>query len=70
MEELQSALDHKAVENAMERGTFQEKDQLVATAAEMVKLAGDNLYSHVLDRAFMIVFIKFGRNKRNRTDDK
>lgn len=39
MEELQSALDHKAVENAMERGTFQEKDQLVATAAEMVKLA-------------------------------
>lgn len=58
MEELQSALDHKAVENAMERGTFQEKDQLVATAAEMVKLAGDNLYSHVLDRSFMIVFIK------------
>ena len=52
IEELQSALDHKAVENAMERGTFQEKDQLVSTAAEMVKLAGENLYSHVLDRSF------------------
>ena len=62
MEELQSALDHKAVENAMERGTFQEKDQLVATAAEMVKLAGDNLYSHVLDRSFHDSLYKIGRN--------
>ena len=62
IEELQSALDHKAVENAMERGTFQEKDQLVSTAAEMVKLAGENLYSHVLDRSFHDSLYKIGRN--------
>ena len=52
MEELQNALDHEAVKNAMERGTIQEKDQLLATATEMVRLASDNLYSHVLDRSF------------------
>lgn len=62
MEELQSALDHAAVRNAMERGTDQEKDQLVATAAEMVRLASDNLYSHVLDRSFHDSLYKIGRN--------
>ena len=62
MEELQSALDHKAVENAMEHGTVQEKEQLIETAAEMVKLAEDNLYSHVLDRSFHDSLYKIGRN--------
>ena len=62
MEELQNALDHEAVKNAMERGTIQEKDQLVATATEMVRLASDNLYSHVLDRSFHDSLYKIGRN--------
>ena len=46
----------------MERGTIQEKDQLVATATEMVRLASDNLYSHVLDRSFHDSLYKIGRN--------
>ena len=62
MEELQNALDHEAVKNAMERGTIQEKDQLLATATEMVRLASDNLYSHVLDRSFHDSLYKIGRN--------
>jgi GntR family transcriptional repressor for pyruvate dehydrogenase complex len=62
MEELQNALDHEAVKNAMERGTIQEKGQLVATATEMVRLASDNLYSHVLDRSFHDSLYKIGRN--------
>ena len=62
MEELQNALDHEAVKNAMERGMIQEKEQLVATATEMVRLASDNLYSHVLDRSFHDSLYKIGRN--------
>ena len=62
IEELQSALDHKAIQNALERGTPREKEQLVSTATEMVKLASDNLYSHVLDRSFHDNLYKIGRN--------
>ena len=54
--------DEEASKNVMERGTIQEKDQRLATATEMVRLASDNLYSHVLDRSFHDSLYKIGRN--------
>lgn len=62
IQELQTVLDHKAVENAMERGTLEEKEKLIAIASEMVKLASANIYSHVLDRSFHDKLYKIGRN--------
>lgn len=62
IEELQSILDHKAVQNALERATDQEKEEMVATATEMVKLASDRIFSHVLDDVFHKTFYRAGRN--------
>ena len=62
MQELQNTLDHQAVQNAMERGTKEEKQELVSLATEMVRLASDNLYSHILDHSFHSKLYEIGRN--------
>lgn len=62
MEELQSTLDHQAVQNAMSRATEAEKDRLIATAEELVRLADTNQYSHVLDLSFHTMLYEVGRN--------
>ena len=67
MEELQNALDHEAVKNAMERGTIQEKDQLLATATEMVRLASELQESKIQFLKFICNYfnkIKSGNGKR------
>ena len=40
LQELQNTLDHQAVENAMERATDEEKQQLISLASEMVRRRG------------------------------
>ncbi|HJC35085.1 MAG TPA: GntR family transcriptional regulator [Candidatus Mediterraneibacter faecavium] len=62
LQELQNTLDHQAVENAMERATDEEKQQLISLASEMVRLASDNLYSHILDHSFHSKLYEIGRN--------
>lgn len=62
IQELQSTLDHQAVENAMKRGTDEEKQQLISLASEMVRLASDNLYSHILDHSFHSKLYEIGCN--------
>lgn len=62
IQELQRTLDHQAVENAMERGTEDEKRQLISLASEMARLASDNIYSHILDHSFHSKLYKIGRN--------
>lgn len=62
IQELQSTLDHLAVRNAMERGTDEEKKQLISLATEMVRLASDNLYSHILDHSFHSKLYEIGHN--------
>ena len=67
MEELQNALDHEAVKNAMERGTIQEKDQLLATATEMVRLASELQESKIQFLKFICNYsnkVKSGNGKR------
>lgn len=62
LEELQSTLDHQAVKNAMERASAKEKESLISVASEMVRLASENLYSHVLDLSFHSSLYEIGRN--------
>ena len=62
MQELQSTLDHQAVQNAIERGTDEEKQQLISLASEMVRLASENLYSHILDHSFHSKLYEIGQN--------
>lgn len=62
MQELQTTLDHQAVKNALERGTKEEKKELISLASEMVRLSEDNLYSHILDHSFHSKLYKIGRN--------
>lgn len=60
--ELQSCLDHQAVGNAMKRATAEEKKEMVSIADEMVKLADENIYSHILDHSFHSKLYQSGRN--------
>ena len=46
----------------MKRGTDEEKQQLISLASEMVRLASDNLYSHILDHSFHSKLYEIGRN--------
>lgn len=62
IQELQSTLDHQAVINAIQRATDSEKDSMIQTAAQMVKLAEENVYSHILDHSFHTQLYKSGRN--------
>lgn len=60
--ELQSILDHQAVLNAIERATDSEKNNMIQIASQMVSLAGENIYSHILDHSFHSQLYKSGRN--------
>lgn len=62
IQELQSTLDHQAVLNAIQRATDSEKDSMIHTATQMVKLAEENIYSHILDHSFHTQLYKSGRN--------
>lgn len=50
--ELQTLLDHQAVINAVNRATADERDEIVTIANDMIKLASNDVYSHVLDYKF------------------
>lgn len=50
--ELQSTLDHQAVLDAIERASDSEKENMIQIATQMVSLAGENIYSHILDHSF------------------
>lgn len=52
IEELQSTLDHKAILCAIERASLLQKQQLISIASEMVSLAQEQIYSHILDHSF------------------
>lgn len=52
LQEVQRTLDHQAVRNAIERGTKEQKEELVGLAAEMQEKHGQNIYSHTLDHSF------------------
>lgn len=62
IQELQSTLDHQAVINAIRRASDSEKDSMVQTASQMVKLSEENVYSHILDHSFHTQLYKSGRN--------
>lgn len=62
IQELQSTLDHQAVQNALERASREEKQELISIASDMVKLAQDNIYSHTLDHSFHSKLYEAGQN--------
>lgn len=62
IQELQNLLDHQAVLNAIERASDEEKDSMLSIASDMVNLAADNIYSHVLDHDFHACLYESGRN--------
>lgn len=62
LQELQSALDHQAVLNAITRSTPEQKEKLVSIAADMMALFQDNIYSHTLDYSFHGQLYKMGKN--------
>lgn len=62
IQELQSCLDHQAVQNSIDRATAEEKEALISVAAEMVKLAKENVYSHILDHNFHTKLYASGHN--------
>lgn len=62
IQELQSTLDHQAVINAIRRASDSEKDSMIQTASQMVKLSEENIYSHILDHSFHTQLYKSGRN--------
>ena len=70
MEELQNALDHEAVKNAMERGTIQEKDQLLATATEMVRLASELQESKIQFLKFICNYSNKGKSGNGKRQEK
>lgn len=63
MRELQSLLDHKAVINAIHRGSKDEKEKLVSIASDMQKNALRGIYSHTLDFDFHHLMYKMNGNK-------
>lgn len=60
--ELQTLLDHQAVVNAVNRATAKERDEILVIANDMVKLASDGVYSHVLDYKFHSMLYQSARN--------
>lgn len=62
LQELQFTLDHRAVLNAISRGTPDQKEKLVSIAEEMQALYRDNVYSHTLDHSFHKQLYKMGNN--------
>lgn len=62
LQELQLTLDHQAVLNALNRGTPQEKEELVSIAQDMQALHSKNIYSHTLDHSFHNKLFKMGNN--------
>lgn len=62
MHELQSLLDHQAVINAAERATLEERDEIVTIANDLIKLASDGIYSHVLDYKFHSILYQSAGN--------
>lgn len=63
IQELQATLDHQAVLNAMNRGSEEQKQELITIAYEMVKLAQENVYSHILDHNFHSKLYECGKNE-------
>lgn len=62
IQELQSTLDHQAVKNAIDRGTQEEKENLISIAEELVRLSSDHFYCHVQDLEFHSKLYEMGRN--------
>ncbi|CUX27317.1 FadR/GntR family transcriptional regulator [Clostridium sp. C105KSO13] len=62
LQELQTTLDQQAVQNAITRGTSQEKDKLIQIGEEMINMYYNNIYSHTLDFSFHDLLYKMNRN--------
>ncbi|PHV71966.1 transcriptional regulator [Sporanaerobium hydrogeniformans] len=60
--ELQNTLDRQSVLNAIQRGSMEEKNELVQIAQELSILAQENTYSHVLDNSFHCKLYEMGKN--------